>query len=267
MLPVLTWHAAIVGVPDLRNPVDECAAFELVALRNRVDDRESTQVPREDHRATRRQRRADGEPAPHGDAVPFRRPLVGIELPANHGMDAIAPHEQVGLDTPGGRPCLIDELTPDRASLLLPEADEMVVGVDALATEAVEHCPVQDAEELAAVDAQLGPVIAGGKASRFTPDQLAVLRVVLELRGGETDARELIEEPDLGQPAPRVGEDIDAAARLLQDRRGLVAVHVVDAPTEQGRAQRHPADSSSGDRDPHRLLCSAGPYRASSAAG
>src|SRR5262249_19209784 len=205
MLPVLTWHAAIVGVPDLRNPVDECTAFELVALRDGVDHCKSTQVPRQDHRATRRQRRAEGEPAPHGDAVPLRRPLVGIELPANHRMDAIAPHEQVGLDTPGGRPCLIDELTPDRASLLLPEADEMVVGVNALATEAVEHCPVQDAEELAAVDAQLGPVVAGSKASRFTPDQLAVLRVVLELSGGEADARELIEESELSQLAHGVG--------------------------------------------------------------
>src|SRR5262249_59380945 len=145
--------------------------------------------------------------------------------------------------------------------------EEVVVGVNALATEAVEHCPVQDAEELAAVDAQLGPVVAGSKASRFTPDQLAVLRVVLELSGGEADARELIEESELSQLAHGVGEDIDADAQLLQDRRGLVDVHVVDARIEQGQGQHHPADSSSGDRAPPRLLCRAGPNPASSVAG
>ena len=62
-------------------------------------------------------------------------------------MDTVARHEQVGLDTTDGRvggP--VDELAPDRAALLLPEADEVVAGVDALGTEAVERGPVEDAE-------------------------------------------------------------------------------------------------------------------------
>src|SRR5216117_2346262 len=165
-------------------------------------DHPSAEVPGHHHRAAGEERLTDRERMPHSDAVPPGRSFVRVERPADHGVDTVARHEQVGLDTTDGRvggP--VDELAPDRAALLLPEADEVVAGVDALGTEAVERGPVEDAEELALVNGQLGPPVAGGEAPGLAPDPLPVPGVVHELRGGDADAVQILEKTELGQLA------------------------------------------------------------------
>src|SRR5882724_10454811 len=89
-----------------------------------------------------------------------------------------------------------------------------------------EHGPVQDAEELAPVNGQLGPPVAGGEAPGLAPDPLPVPGVVHELRGGDADAVQILEKTELGQLAYGVGQDVDANAQLIHGRRGLVDLHV-----------------------------------------
>src|SRR5207253_6088470 len=59
------------------------------------------------------------------------------------------------------------------------------------------------------------------------------------------------EKTELGQLAYGVGQDVDANAELGHGRRGLVDVHVRDAGVAERQGQRHPADPSPDDGDPH----------------
>src|SRR6266478_1247259 len=46
--------------------------------------------------------RPERKRTPHGDTVPLGGSLVRVERPADHGVDTVARHEQIGLDTTHG---------------------------------------------------------------------------------------------------------------------------------------------------------------------
>src|SRR5207302_5801607 len=102
--------------------------------------------------------------APHGESNRLRRPLSGMEGAAHAGMDAVAPHEHLALDTgiPG-------ELGPD-ASLLLPEVHQLMAGMHAARAEPREDCAMENAQQLAPVDRELWPAVTRGEAARLGPD-------------------------------------------------------------------------------------------------
>ena len=46
--------------------------------------------------------RPERKRTPHGDTVPLGGSLVRVERPTDHGVDTVARHEQIGLDTTHG---------------------------------------------------------------------------------------------------------------------------------------------------------------------
>lgn len=145
-------------------------------------------------------------------------------------MDTVAADEQIGRDTANGRPRrAVDELAPHPAGRVLPEAGELVAGMDARRAETIHYRPMQDAEQLATMDRNLGPAVAHGHPEWLAPDLLATTREVDVLGGGDADGGEGGEQPQLGQLAHRMREEVDPHAQLTDGRGGLVDAHILDA--------------------------------------
>ena len=147
----------------------------------------------------------------------------------------------------GGAPRAVHELAPDAVGLL-PEARQMVAGVDARGAEPFEHGPMEHPKQLAAVDGELRPAVAGGQAARLAPDPLAVLGVVGEFGGGDADRGQLVKQTELRQLARRVGHHVDADAQLLHARRRLVDLDVIQTGVVEGQGEGHAADAAARDR-------------------
>jgi hypothetical protein len=110
---------------------------------------------------------------------------------------------------------------------------------------------VQHAEQPASVDRDLRPAVTGRQAAGLAPDPLPVLGVEHILGGGDARCQQVIEQPEFGQLAHRMGQDVDADAQLPDGRCRLVNVHVVDAGIKQGQGQRHATDATARDCDLH----------------
>ena len=123
--------------------------------------------------------------------------------------------------------------------------------MDARRAEPREHGAMEDPEQLAAVDGELRPAVAGGQAARLAPDPLPVPGVEDELGGGDADRGQVVEEAELGQLAHGVGQDVDADAQLLHGRGRLVDLDVVEAGVVEREGQRHAADAAPDDGDLH----------------
>lgn len=194
---------------------------------------------------------ADSDPTPHGDAVPKGSSFVRVERLTHDRVDAVTPDQQVCPNPPyraAGLP--VNKLAPDLA-VLLPEAGEVVAGVDASRAEPFEHGPMQDAEQLAAVNGDLRPAVAGGQATWFAPDPLAVPGVEDEFGGGDADRSQIVKETELGQLAHGVGHDVDTDAQFLHRRGRLEDLDVGQSGVVEGESEGHAADAAPDDGDLH----------------
>jgi hypothetical protein len=166
----------------------------------------------------------------------------------NHGVDAVAADQHVGFDvrsrlTAGA----VHEIGPHTARILA-EARQMVAGVHALGAETFDHRAMEHAKQLAAVNGELRPAIAGGNAARLAPDPLAVFGVVGELRGRDPNGVQLVEQAELRELACRVRKHVDPDTKLLDARRRLVHVDVTETRVIQRQGERHSADAAARDR-------------------
>jgi hypothetical protein len=102
----------------------------------------------------------------------------------------------------------------------------------------------------AAVDADLGMLVARGLAARLPVDQLA--EAVEEAAFGilDTGAQQRVAEAECRKFAHRVRQQRDADAELLQLGRGLIDP-ARDAARMQVQRKRKPANPAADDRDGH----------------
>ena len=86
--------------------------------------------------------------------------------------------------------------------------------MDALVAQPPQDRPVQHSEQLTPVDRDLRPAVTGGLPARLAPDSLPVLRVEDQLGRRDTHGGQVVEQPQLGQLAHGMGQDVDADAQL-----------------------------------------------------
>src|SRR5581483_2227535 len=109
------------------------------------------------------------------------------------------------------------------------EADQATSGMNVLRAEALLNGSIEDAKQLATVDRDLRPAVAGVKTARLLPDQLPAGGVERQMIGENTGRAQLVPQPQLGQLANGVGQDVDPNSELANFRRGFVNVHVPNA--------------------------------------
>ncbi|MFN2535014.1 MAG: hypothetical protein ABR528_07150 [Pseudonocardiaceae bacterium] len=81
--------------PRADTPVQRGSAAPLGGPRDRVDDHRRIRAGH-DHRAAAEERHTVGQATPQVDTVPDRQPLVGVQLRACRGVDAVGADEHVG---------------------------------------------------------------------------------------------------------------------------------------------------------------------------
>src|SRR5919108_114555 len=98
----------------------------------------------------------------------------------------------------------------------------MVAGQYIFRPDALLHGSEQDHLEVAAADRVLGPGIAGGKAARLGPDQLAVFVMVAQFRRLDRSGSQYVAEAELDKFTHGVRLQIDADAERLNVGNRLV---------------------------------------------
>ena len=124
----------------------------------------------------------------------------------------------------------------------------MAAGVDAVGADVGERRGMQDGVQLAAMDRDLRPSVAGRKPPRFIPDRLAALGEVRQRRGCQPVAGQFVGEPERIELAHGVGQQVDSDAQRL-DAIDALEHPDGEAGTVQAQRGRQAADSSTGDDD------------------
>ena len=118
----------------------------------------------------------------------------------------------------------------------------------ALAPDALEKGGEQHHLQIAAVDVELRPVVAGVAAERLLVDELAEAVVEAGFERGDGDARQLVLEPEQRELAGRVRQEADADADRPDLGRGLEDA-AADATLVKGERKRQSADAGADDDD------------------
>ena len=123
-------------------------------------------------------------------------------------------------------------------------------GVHRSAPQALDHGRQQDRLQLPAVDRELWRREPGGAPARLLPDLLAQTIEVAQLGRLDGLPRQCIAQPQLGELAHRVGQQVDAHAQCRDLVRRLVHLHV-DAAGVQAERRGQSADTTADDADLH----------------
>ena len=177
--------------------------------------------------------------APEHDAGPAWGAFVD-EGGADGGMDAVGADQGCAA----GRGAVFE--AGGDAVFVLFEGQEAVGCVDGDA--AGEGGFVQDGEELAAVDAELGGVVAGVGSAQLGPDGLAEAVGEDEFPRADADGVQGREEAEGCEFADGVGEGVDADAEFA-DGGGLFIDGAGDAGLVQREGRGQAADAAAGEED------------------
>ena len=109
LVPVLARRHGAVAHVQVADPVDQRLAALGMGAADRIADEFLVVMAGLHHRGAAEERLADGDAAPHQDALPLGRALVRIEMRAHGGVDAVGADQDVGLDVLDGHAVAIDE--------------------------------------------------------------------------------------------------------------------------------------------------------------
>ena len=171
---------ASVAHVQIADPVDQRLALLGVGAADGIADEFLVVMARLHHGGAAEERLAHGDAAPHQDALPLGRALVGIEMRAHGGVDAVGADQDIGRG-------LLDDLpsrSTKRAVTLPPFCSKSAMRRPNLIRSAPSICLArveQDHLQLAAMDGELRPRQAGMAAARIGPDRLAVAVGVAQL--------------------------------------------------------------------------------------
>ena len=172
-----------------------------------------------------------------------------MQLRADRGVDPVGADEQVGLDRAqlAGRP--LADLGHDATGMLL-EALEREAARDDVRAQALLHGAQQQHLQLAAMDRDLRPAVAGGAPARLAVDAAAEAVVVDELLRRDAGGLDLLAEPELGELADGVRQQVDAGAVSL-DAAGRLDDLDLEACLVQAERGGEAADPTARDEHPH----------------
>src|SRR6185437_16656098 len=103
------------------------------------------------HRGAAEERLAHGDTAPHEDALPLRRPFVGIKVGTHGGVDAVGADQDIAFGLSDRLAIAIDELRENLVAPLL-EADDAMAELDPSVTQPPPGSVEQQHLQLAAMD-------------------------------------------------------------------------------------------------------------------
>ncbi len=247
LVPVVLLH---VRHAALGHPVDELVAVLVDVVDDRVDhdlagfDRADAHVtaPGQDRLASRHT--APGVDAGEHDV------FVRIELSAHGRIDAVTRHRDVRAYR--RKRCAARGVTEGEryALVVLGHAEALAVGQDAIGAETLQRNLVENAMQLAAVDAQLWIGVAGELPARLLVDHLPVAVgeyafAILDCHGAQ-----LVLETERAKLAHRVRKQRDAHAQF-RDLRGALVHATGEAALMQCQCEREAGDAATDDSDFH----------------
>ena len=119
---------------------------------------------------------------------------------------------------------------------LLVEADQPALGMDPVRPQPVEHRAMENALQLAAVNAELRHIVSGVGATQFLPHRLAEAIAIEQLASADTDTVECRQEIELRQNADGVRQHVEANAEFAQ-LGGLLEYLGIEAGLVQSRGR------------------------------
>ncbi len=140
----------------------------------------------------------------------------------------------------------------DRPLLALLDADAAMPGDDTVGARFADECLVDDLLQVAAVDLELRPRIAGVGSHRLLVDELAEAVEEARFLRRHADRGQRLLQPQLAELPAGVRQDADADADRPDLGGALIDPHG-EAPAVQHEGERQPANSSADDDDVHAL--------------
>src|SRR5581483_11812991 len=137
-----------------------------------------------------------------------------------------------------------------RSALVLLDANAIVVGVDRGRAEALAHCIEKDQVQLAAMDADLGILVAGKLPARLAIDELTEAVEETALAVLNAGGQHFIANTKRGELAHSMRQSGNADAKLLDLRHALID-RAVNAALFQVERERKPANAAADDGDLH----------------
>ena len=228
---------------NLRHPVDQLQAIGLDMLADGIDHHLAHRQPADLHHAHAAE---IGLPAchatPHVDALIGHATFVGVELFADSRMNTVT-----GNRHRAARGAAIGKARR-HALIILIDAFATLVQQNAVLSQSLPHGVDQYLMQVAAMDRQLRPVIAGGTAAWLLADELTEAVVVGHFLGGDCDILQRLTDAQLGQLAHGVRLQIDTHAKPTQIRCCLE--HPArQAEFMQAERQHQTGDATAEDED------------------
>src|SRR5262245_5635932 len=153
---------------DLPQPVHELPAFGVDAVADRVVNELAGREPAGARHARAGQDRLPARhAAPHVDPAVARLAFIGVELPADHGVNAVAAYGRLSLD----RVAVAEEQLYRLPGLFKTQA--MPTEMNALLVDALFNRGEQHRLQIGAMDRELRPPIPRSATERLPVDQLA----------------------------------------------------------------------------------------------
>lgn len=183
------------------------------------------------------------------------RAFIGVENAADFGIDAICGHDKIGIDfCERGRQAslLLDEAQLDLfggVCLVVLEASQAVIEMDALFADSFLDGVQQHHLQLAAMDTELGDIIAGIFASWFLEDGVAESIVVVQVFGLDAGMLQCGQETQVAQNENGGRLDIDADTERKELGGGFIQVDIPKAMGMQLQCCHEPTDAGSHNMD------------------
>jgi hypothetical protein len=154
--------------------ISPSAMRETIAqLVRRVSGYLRAHAARDNHRAASQELRPFPGAAPEHEALPFRTTLLGVEMTAHHGMDAIGADEHIGAHGLAAEPRLGVREMRDDPALVLHEALQPEPRAHRAGTEFRDDFVVDHLLQAATMDRELRIVEAGVHTALLRPHLLA----------------------------------------------------------------------------------------------
>jgi hypothetical protein len=182
--------------------------------------------------------------------MPFhRQALLGVQLRAHRGVDAIGADQHVGRlnhETTGPP---VPQLHR-HPSIAVLEALNSQPGPDRVSTKATPHSVQQHHLQFTSMDRVLRPAVASGQTPWLNANP-ATEAVVRDQRfGRDAGGRQFVGQPKRDQLTSGVRKDVDADTERPQLPSGLNDSHL-DARRMQAQRRRQPAKARAADQDIH----------------
>src|SRR5262249_18280633 len=185
------------------------AAFRVDIVADGIDDERAVARPDPGDAAPREKRTISGDAAPEIGAAVTEWTFLRMELVTHGGVDAVAGHQNIA-PLRGQHPTVrADEMRGDASLVLLDRAAAMS-NDEILRADARAHGIQQHLLQIAAVEREMRPLMAGRKPPWLAVDELAVAREEGVVLGRASGGDERVLQPERAQLLYRMRSQIDA---------------------------------------------------------